>query len=65
VLDEPTSDVDFMADQVIQGLIEEEFKGCARIVVAHRMASLRDVGFVVVLDQGRVMEIRTPPEVLS
>jgi ATP-binding cassette, subfamily C (CFTR/MRP), member 1 len=40
----------------MQRIIQDEFKECTIIAVAHQLGTIRDFNRVVVLDQGRVVE---------
>ncbi|KAJ7080949.1 multidrug resistance-associated ABC transporter [Mycena belliarum] len=60
VMDEATSSVDFATDGKIQQAIREEFTDSLLITVAHRLKTIIDYDRLVVLDQGRVVELDTP-----
>ena len=63
VLDEATANVDHDADQQIQRIVREEFKGCTIIEIAHRLQTVMDADEIIVLDNGKVCEMG-PPSVL-
>jgi len=48
----------------MQALIRSEFQGCTILAVEHNLATLRDYDRVVVLDQGEVVEVGVPEELL-
>lgn len=62
VLDEVTSSLDDVSEELIQQLIRGEFvgKGSTVIAVAHRLNGIMDFDQVVVLDTGRVVEVGRP-----
>ncbi|KIW87337.1 uncharacterized protein Z519_11973 [Cladophialophora bantiana CBS 173.52] len=60
VLDEVSANVDVKTDQLMQRIIRERFKDCTVIAVAHRLNTIEDSDRVVVLSQGRVMEVGEP-----
>jgi ATP-binding cassette subfamily B protein len=56
VLDEATSHADPQSEALIQDALSALARGRTVLVIAHRLASIRDVDQIVVLDQGRVVE---------
>jgi ATP-binding cassette, subfamily C (CFTR/MRP), member 1 len=64
LLDEPTADVDKQVEAVMQRVITEAFSGRTVLTVAHRVESLLDSDIILVLDQGCLVEVGTPPELL-
>lgn len=54
VLDEATSSLDSITEERISKNITE--MGCTRIVIAHRLNTIRDADFILVLDGGRIVE---------
>jgi ABC-type multidrug transport system fused ATPase/permease subunit len=64
VLDEPSSNVDWRSDELIQGAIREELSGATVMIVAHRLRTICDCDAVVVLEEGRVAEGPERPSVL-
>lgn len=53
ILDEATSSLDTLNEKRISNLISET--GCTRIVIAHRLSTLVDADFIMVLDEGRIV----------
>jgi ATP-binding cassette subfamily C (CFTR/MRP) protein 1 len=64
VLDEATSNLDAITEGVVKKVIDEEFKDNTVIVVAHRLETVKDVDIVLMLEEGRVVKMGTPDEVL-
>lgn len=62
ILDEATASMDRDTDARIQQLIREKFTGKTLIVIAHRLATIADFDRVVVMSEGRVVEIGKPGE---
>lgn len=54
VLDEVTSALDAETEQVIIDNLRR--RGCACVVIAHRLSTVRDSDEIVVLDRGRIVE---------
>lgn len=57
--------VDKQTDAEMQEIIREEFKGRTIIMIAHRLHTLMDFDKIVVLDQGSVVEVGAPKELLA
>eukprot|EP00050_Salpingoeca_kvevrii_P019493 m.86620 g.86620 ORF g.86620 m.86620 type:complete len:1342 (+) comp8438_c0_seq2:3-4028(+) len=60
VLDEATANVDFETDALIQQTIRSQFSSCTVLTVAHRLRTIMDSDRVIVMDQGRVVEMDVP-----
>ncbi|KAF9625861.1 hypothetical protein IFM89_027638 [Coptis chinensis] len=65
VLDEATASVDSATDGVIQKIISQEFNDRTVITIAHRVHTVIDSDFVLVLSEGRVVEYDTPARLLE
>lgn len=62
VLDEATSHLDSVTeDQVNRNLAAQR---CTRIVIAHRLSTVRDADLILVLDSGRIVQQGTHEELL-
>lgn len=59
LLDEATSSLDVQQEQRLMAEIKEVSKDCIVLVVSHRLASLALAEQIVVMDEGRVVEIGT------
>ena len=62
VLDEATSALDTATEAAVSRTVAA-LRGVTVLVVAHRLATVRDCDAVVVLDAGRVAQVGTPAEV--
>ncbi len=65
LLDEPTSALDAESEAVIKKALAELSKGRTTLVIAHRLATIREADIIVVLDQGRVVETGSHDELLA
>ncbi len=65
LLDEPTSALDAESEAVIKKALAELSKGRTTLVIAHRLATIREADIIVVLDQGRVAETGSHEELLA
>lgn len=60
IMDEPTANVDFVTDSLIQQVIREKFSDCTVLTIAHRINTIMDYDKVLVLEQGHLVEYDTP-----
>lgn len=58
ILDEPTSSVDSHTEAVIIEATERLMSGRTTFMIAHRLSTLKTCDLVLVLDQGRLIEIK-------
>ncbi|KAI9216928.1 hypothetical protein BC828DRAFT_352003, partial [Blastocladiella britannica] len=52
-------------DDIVQKTIRREFEGCTVITIAHRLATILDYDYILVLDHGNVVEFDTPTALLA
>lgn len=65
LLDEPTSALDAESEALVLASLRRLMQGRTTVMVAHRLATLREVNRIVVLNAGRVTEIGTAAELLA
>jgi len=58
ILDEPTSSVDIHTEATIMEATERLMAGRTTFMIAHRLNTLKNCDLILVLDQGRLVEVR-------
>jgi ATP-binding cassette subfamily B protein len=56
ILDEATANIDSFTEQAIQKALRVLFAGRTCLVIAHRLATVRDADRIIVLREGRIIE---------
>jgi ATP-binding cassette subfamily B protein len=64
-LDEATNALDAKNERNITENLSSFYKGKTVIVVAHRLSTVRDADQIVVLDEGKIVEIGTHDELTA
>ncbi|HMU12816.1 MAG: ABC transporter ATP-binding protein [Bacteroidetes bacterium] len=65
VLDEATSSVDSLSEQLITEATARITKGRTSIVIAHRLSTVQDADRILVVDKGRIIEQGSHQELLA
>ena len=64
ILDEATSAIDAVTESRLQEALVRLLRGRSSFIVAHRLSTIRHAHLVLVLDQGRIIERGTHPELV-
>ena len=57
ILDEATSHLDGLNERLVRDALDELMSDRTTLVIAHRLSTVRDADQIVVLDEGRVVEV--------
>jgi ATP-binding cassette subfamily B protein/subfamily B ATP-binding cassette protein MsbA len=65
LLDEPTSALDPSTEKAIMETIAELMRGRTTLIITHRLSTVHHLGRIVLLENGRIAEQGTGPELLA
>jgi len=65
VLDEATAHLDSESEAAVQAALADALEGRTSLVIAHRLATVRDADQILVVDRGRIVERGTHAELLA
>ena len=65
ILDEATSSVDQKTEDIITNAIETMFKDSTVITIAHRINTVKSCDKVIVMDEGQIIEVGNPNELIK
>ena len=65
LLDEATSALDAQSERLVQTALEHLMEGRTTLVIAHRLATIRDADTILVLDGGQIIDSGTHDELVA
>ena len=65
VLDEATAHLDMESERALQQALNIALRGRTALVIAHRLATIRDADLILVMSRGRIVERGTHAELLN
>lgn len=65
ILDEATSSVDTQTESLIQGAIDRLVANRTTIAIAHRLSTLKNADRILVLENGKIVEVGTHAELME
>ncbi len=65
LLDEATSSIDVLNEQLIQKAFDKIMSGKTTIVVAHRLSTVKDADIIMVIDGGQIKELGSHSELIA
>jgi ABC-type multidrug transport system fused ATPase/permease subunit len=65
VLDEATANLDYATEREVKQALGQLKNRPTMLVIAHRYSMIRDADYVIVLDEGRILEQGSPAELIA
>nr|MBA2600803.1 ABC transporter ATP-binding protein [Actinomycetota bacterium] len=65
ILDEATAHLDSTSEAAVQAALGEALAGRTAVVIAHRLSTIRAADFILVIEDGRIVERGTHDELLA
>jgi ATP-binding cassette subfamily B protein/subfamily B ATP-binding cassette protein MsbA len=65
ILDEPTGALDALTEKLVMDALRRLMKGRTTFIIAHRLSTVRDADRIVVLRDGRIVQMGTHAELLE
>lgn len=65
ILDESTSNLDFATENIIFDMIYNKFRQKSMLIIAHRLATVKNCDLIIVLDNGEIVEQGSHEELLE
>lgn len=65
IFDEATSALDYESERIIQQNLRQIKSGRTFVIIAHRLSTVQDCDLIVVMDEGKIVEMGSHRELLS
>jgi len=65
IMDEATANIDIKTEEKIQKIINDTFKDCTIITIAHRIKTILNYDKILVLENGKILEFDAPKILLE
>lgn len=65
IMDESTSNLDFATENIIFDMIYNKFKRKTMLIIAHRLATVKNCDIIIVMDKGAIVEQGSHEELLE
>jgi len=65
ILDEATSALDTESERFVQAALENLMQGRTTLVIAHRLSTIENANRIVVMEQGRIIEVGSHTQLLA
>lgn len=65
IMDESTSNLDFATENIIFDMIYNKFMKKTMLIIAHRLATVKNCDKIIVMDKGKIIEQGTHKELLE
>ncbi|KAJ1529288.1 hypothetical protein ONE63_006086 [Megalurothrips usitatus] len=65
ILDEATASIDPETETAVQSTVDEEFKSCTVLIIAHRLSTVTNCDRILVMEEGKVVEFDEPNNLLN
>lgn len=65
IMDESTSNLDFATENIIFDMIYNKFRKKTMLIIAHRLATVKNCDKIIVMDKGKIIEQGTYKELLE
>ena len=65
IMDESTSNLDFATENIIFDMIYNKFRKKTMLIIAHRLATVKNCDKIIVMDKGKIVEQGTHKELLE
>ena len=64
-MDESTSNLDFATENIIFDMIYNKFRKKSMLIIAHRLATVKNCDTIIVLEHGEIVEQGTHEELME